>query len=236
MRTLRNLYHSIPLNQRIPTHYVLTLSDHWLNGYAYLYTLVLQVSTFKLLATEYYRHADTSRPIPFNSPRRGDCNETRPDSGGHLPAKVSAFFSLLRCLALRTLGNQYHSIRLAERNPTHSVPTLSNRWLKGYPYFCSLVPWASPFKLLATWCYRHADASRPIPFDSPRRADSNEALPDSGGSLPAEVSPHFFLLKSIAMCTLRNLYHSIPLTQRIPRHSVLMLSDSWLKGYPYFCT
>jgi len=30
MRTLRDLYHSIPLDRRIPTHPVPTLSDRWL--------------------------------------------------------------------------------------------------------------------------------------------------------------------------------------------------------------
>jgi len=149
------------------------------------------VSTFKLLATECYRHADTSGPIPFNCPRRAHSNETLPDCGGHLPAKVSAFFSLLTCIAMRTLRNQYHSILLPEQNPTHSVARLSDHWLKGYPYSCSLVLRASTFQLLATGCYRHADASRPIPFDSPRRADSNVTLPDSGRHLTAEVS-HLF--------------------------------------------
>jgi len=69
MQTLRNLYYSIPLDRRIPTQPVPMLSDPWLNGYAYLCTLVLGVSTFKLLATECYRHADTARPIQFDSPR-----------------------------------------------------------------------------------------------------------------------------------------------------------------------
>jgi len=44
--------------------------------------------------------------------------------------------------------------------------------------------------------YSHADASRPIPFDSPRRADPNKALPDSGGHLPTEISASFILLTS----------------------------------------
>jgi len=84
--------------------------------------------------------------------------------------------------------------------------------------------------------YSHAHASKPIPFDSPRRADSNETIPDSGGHLPPEVSAFFILLTSIAMRTLRNLYYSIPLGRRIPTHAVLMLSDHWLNGYTYFCT
>jgi len=38
-----------------------------------------------------------------------------------------------------TLRELYHSIPLAEWNPTQSVPTLSDRWFKGYPYLCTLV-------------------------------------------------------------------------------------------------
>ena len=137
---------------------------------------------------------------------------------------------------MRLLRNLYHSIPLDRRIPTDPVPMLSNRWLNGYAYFCTRVPRASPFTLLAAGCYRHADASGPIPFDSPRRADSNETLPDSGGHLPAEVSAISILLTSIAMRTLRNLYHSIPLVRRIPTDPVPMLSDRWLNGYAYLCT
>jgi len=109
---------------------------------------------------------------------------------------------------MQTLRDLYHLIPLAERNSTHPVPTLSDHWLKSYPFFCTLVPRASTFKLLATGCYGHADALRPIPFDSPGRADSNETLPYSGGHLPTEVSAFFILLTSIAMWTLQELYHS----------------------------
>jgi len=137
---------------------------------------------------------------------------------------------------MQTLRDLYHLIPLAKRNSTHSVPTLSHDWLKGYPFFCTLVFRASTFKLLATGCYRHVDASRPIPFDSPGRADSNETLPDSSGHLPAEVSAFFTLLTSIAMWTLQDLYHSFPLAEGNPTHSVRTLSDRWFKGYPYLCT
>ena len=103
MLTLRNLYHPIPLDRLNPTHPGPMLSDHWLNRYAYLCTLVLCVTTFKLLTTECYRHAHTSRPIPFDSARRADSNETIPDSGRHLPAVLSAFFTLLTSIAMQTL-------------------------------------------------------------------------------------------------------------------------------------
>jgi len=179
MRTLRNIHHSIPLNRRIPTHPVLTLSDGWLNHYPYFCAFVPRVSTFKLLATGCYSHADTSKPIPFNSPRRADSNETLPGSGGHLPTEVSAFVSLLTSIAMWTLRDLYHSIPMAERNPTHSVPSLSDHWLKGYPYFRTLVLRASAFKLLATDCYRHADTLKPIPFNSPCQADSNALCPNA---------------------------------------------------------
>jgi len=145
------------------------------------------------------------RPIPFDSPRRADFNETLPDSTGHLPSEISALFILLTSIAMRTLRSVYHWIPLDRRNPTHPLLMLSNHWLNGKAYFCTLVLWVSTFKLLTTECYRHADTSRPIPFDSPRRADSNGTLPDSGGQLPPEISAFFTLLTSIAMRTLRDL-------------------------------
>jgi len=137
---------------------------------------------------------------------------------------------------MRTLRNLYHSIPLDRRILTHPVPTLSDRWLTCYPNLCTCVPRASTFKLLASGGYRRADPSRPIPFDSPRRADSNETLPDSGGHLPPEVSALFMLLTSVAMRTLRNLYHSIPLDRRILTHPVPTLSERWLTCYPNLCT
>jgi len=113
---------------------------------------------------------------------------------------------------------------------------LSDRWVQSYPNICTLVTWASIFKLLATECYRRADATRPILFDSPHWVDSSETLPDPSRHLPAEVSPFLSLLTSITMQTLRNLYHSFPLAERIPTHSVPKLSGHWLNGYPYFYT
>jgi len=56
-----------------------------------------------------------------------------------------------------TLRELYHSIALAEQNPTHSVRTLSDRWFQGYPYLCSLGLRASTFKLLATEYYCFLD-------------------------------------------------------------------------------
>jgi len=164
-----------------------------------------------LLATGCYRHADTSRPRPFDSPWQADSNISLPDTGGHLPTAVSPFFFLRTSIAMRTLRNLYLSIPLTKRNPTHSVRTLSDPLPKFYPYFCTLVLQASTFKLLATKCYRHADTLRLIPFESPWRADSNETLPNPSGHLPTKVSPFFSPLTSIALRTLQNLYHSISL-------------------------
>jgi len=63
-----------------------------------------------------------------------------------------------------------------------------------------------------------------------KRADSNEALPDSSGHLlvPGEVSAFVCLLTTIAMRTLRDLYHSIPLDRRNLMDPVPMLSDRWV--------
>jgi len=158
-----------------------------------------------MLATEFYRHVDTSRAIPFNSPRRADSNETLPDSGTYLPAEISAFSFLLTSIAMRTLRDLLLSIPLDRRIPRDTVPTLSDHWSQGSPFFCLCVPRVSIFKLLATGCYRHAEASRPIPFDSPWRADSKETLPDSAGDLPPEISAFFIQLTAIAMQTLRSL-------------------------------
>jgi len=239
MGTLRDLYHSIPLPERIPTHSVPTLSDHWLKGYPFFCTIALWTSAFKMLTTGCLRHADASKPIPFDSPRLANSNESLPNSSRYLPSEVPPFFFLLTSIALWTLRNLHHSIPLNRRIPTHPVPTLSDHWLNHYPYFCTFVPRAYSFKLLATSeCYSHAATSKPIRFNSPRRADSNKALPDSGGHLPTEVAALFSLLTSIAMWTLRFLYHSssIPIAEQNPTHSVPNLSDPWLKGYPYFCT
>jgi len=170
--------------------------------------------------------------------KRADSNEALPDFSVLLlvPCEVSAFDCLMTTIAMRTLRNLQHSIPLYLRIPTHPVPTLSDHWLNEYPYFGKLVLRLSAFKLLATVCYKHADASGPIPFDSPRGADSSETLPASGGYLPIELSPFFSLLTLTAMRTLRNLHHWTPLYLRIPTHPVPTPSDHWLQDYPCFCT
>ena len=188
------------------------------------------------MATGFYRHADASRPISCDSPRRADSKETLPDSGEHLPPEVAPAFHLLTSIALRIPRNIHHSIPLDQWILTHPVPMLTDPWLKGYPNISTRVPRVTTFTLLATECYRHADTTRSIPFNSPRRADSNETLPDSGGHLPAAVSPFFSLLTSIALPIPRNIHHSFPLDRRIPTQSVPMLSDPWSKDYPNICT
>ena len=56
------------------------LCDRWLKGYPNLAICVPRARTFKLFATEYYRHADTLRPIPFDSPRQAEFNALCPDA------------------------------------------------------------------------------------------------------------------------------------------------------------
>ena len=79
----------------------------------------------------------------------------------------------------RYVCNTWGRIFFADEIPTHPVQMLSDRWLKGYPNLCTWVPRASTFKLLSTEGYRHADTSRPIPFNSPRRAEFNSLCPDA---------------------------------------------------------
>ena len=80
---------------------------------------------------------------------------------------------------MQTLRDLYNLIPLAERNSTQCVLMLSDHWLKGYPFFCTLVPRSSTFKLLATKGNRHADTLRPIQFNSTRRAEFNAVCPDA---------------------------------------------------------
>jgi len=160
-----------------------------------------------------------------------DSNKTLPECSRNLAGEVSACFFRLMSIAIRMLRDLQHSIPLHWRVPTHPVPMLSDRWLNSYAYFCTRVPRASSFKLLATECYRHADTSRPILFDSPRQADSNDTLPDSGGHLPGEVSTIFFRPTSIAMQTLRHLSHSIPLGEWTPMRPFPTLADICLLRY-----
>jgi len=135
---------------------------------------------------------------------------------------------------MRTLRDLYHLIALAEPNSRHAVPTLSDHLPKGYPFFCTLVPGVSTLKVLATGCYRHEATQRPIPFDSPRRVDSNETLPNSAGHLPSEISAFFILLTAIAMRTLRNLSHSIPLGEQTSLRPLPTLADIWPLTYRSF--
>ena len=69
------------------------------------------------------------------------------------PGQLLSNCWLLGATGMWTLRGLYHSIPLAEGNPTHSFRTLTDRWLKGYPYLCTLVLRTSTFKLLATECY-----------------------------------------------------------------------------------
>ena len=57
--------------------------------------------------------------------------------------------------------------------------------------------------------------------------DCNVALPDPRRHrpVPGEVSAFFFLLTSIVMRTLGDLYHSIPLGERTPMRPIPTLAD-----------
>jgi len=51
-----------------------------------------------------------------------------------------------------------------------------------------------------------------------------------------EVLSNCRLLGATGIRPLRDLYHSIPLGEGNPTHSVQSLSARWFNGYPYFCT
>ena len=70
----------------------------------------------------------------------------------------------------------HHSNRLSERIPMRVSPTPADACLASYHSFHS------------SDSYRHATASSHIPFDSSRRADSNELPPDPIRPLAIELS------------------------------------------------
>ena len=69
-----------------------------------------------------------------------------------------------------------------------------------------------------------------------KQADSKEAPPDSSGHLlvPGELSAFVCLLTTIAMRTLRSLYHSIPLDVRTPMRRFPTLADICPVGIPLY--
>jgi len=179
---------------------------------------------------------DTLKPIAFDSPRSADSNPACPDAVRPLAEwlcilsclsspgqyfQIVGYWVLQACGCFETYTIRFPSVSGSQLDPSRLWRTSA----------CCGICLFHPADL-----HSHADTSRPIPFDSPRPADSNETLPNSGGHLPAEVSAIFTLLTSIAMWTLRELYHSIPLAEQNPTHSVWTLSKRWFQGYPYFCT
>jgi len=83
------------------------------------------------------------------------------------PEQVLSHCWLLGARGMRTLWGLYYSIPLGERTPMRPFPTLAD--------ICPL----RPLPLHPADLYSHADTSKPIPFDSPRPADSNGPCPDA---------------------------------------------------------
>ena len=83
------------------------------------------------------------------------------------PGQVLSHCWLLGATGMRTLRGLYHSIPLGERTPMRPFPTPADicplRYLPLHP----------------ADLYSHADTSKPIPFDSPRPADSNGPCPNA---------------------------------------------------------
>jgi len=112
-----------------------------------------------------------------------DCNKALPDSSGYrpVPGEVSALFFLLTSIAMRTLRKLYHSIPLGEQTPMRPFPTLADICPLRYCLF-------HPADL-----YSHADASKPIPFDSLRPADCDAPCPDAVRPLVEMLSKPLYL-------------------------------------------
>ena len=131
----------------------------------------------------------------------------------------------------------HHSNRLSGRIPMRVSPTLADACLASYHSFHS------------SDSYRHPTASSHIPFDSSRRADSNELPPDSIRLLVLELASfltlatlgpptqnytYIELQSPTVMPPLRAIYHSIRLSERIPMRVSPTLADACLVSYHSF--
>ena len=181
MLPLRAIHHSNRLSEGNPMTVSSTLADICLASY------------HSLQSTDSYRHATSSRHIPFDSSRRAGSNELPPDSIRPLVLELVSFLTLatrgpstpnytyieLQCpTVMPPLRAIYHSIRLSERIPMRISLTLADACLADY------------HSLQSIDSYRpgHATSLSHIPFDSSQRADSNVALPDSISLLAVEIA------------------------------------------------
>ena len=129
MQNLRNQYYPIRRGKRVSIHCVQTLSDGEFKSYLHFCTFAPLGNTLILLATKYYKHADTSKSILLNPPWPVDSDKTLPGLGGPLAAEISAFFYLLTATDIFMSQDLSHSICLGERILMRHFLTLANIWL-----------------------------------------------------------------------------------------------------------
>ena len=144
-------------------------------------------------------------------------------------AKVSGYYE--KSASIRPLQAIHHLIRLVWRIQMVHFPTQSERWLWSYHLLCTFVLRASPYRLFAAECYKHATTSSLTSLNSSRRAESNELSPRSGAPLAGELSPLLTLLTAMVMPPPRALYHSIRPVRRALMVRSLALADPWPMSY-----
>ena len=130
----------------------------------------------------------------------------------------------------------YHSIRLVRRIQKVRFLTRSDPWWWSYLLVCSIVVRASTCRLFAAECYKHARASRLIPLNSSRRAESNGVSPGSGARLAGDQLVFLSLLTATGMPQLRSFTHWIRLVRRIQMVRFPTRSHCWWCSYLLVCT
>ena len=152
-----------------------------------------------------------------------------------MPARrVTVPFSLLTTIGMPPGRALHHSIRLSERIPADPSPTQSANWLWSYP----------PFSPADSYRYIHRLKPYTIRFLSASGFQSAICRPNPTAgcgatllhdpSCPGIFHPDLELQKATDMPPPRALYHSIPLSERIPADPSPTQSANWLWSYSPF--
>ena len=141
-----------------------------------------------LLPADIHSHADSSKPIPFDSSCQAGCNASCPDAVRQLvdglsihlyfgsPGKyiqIDGSWVLQACGHFKTYSVQFPAPSGFQWDPSRLWRTLA-RW--GMSLF------------LPADIYSHPDSLKPIPFDPSRQVDSNASCPDAVQPLAEELS------------------------------------------------